>query len=159
MKLGKLVDSGIPILGGILLVAMVTLTFGQIVLRQFFDFSLNWSDEVAQFCMTWLALIGSIWATKNNHHLNTGLKLHQKLNKKLINLIDGILALAIAGFAIVVAYQTAGFAVVAMSAGSLSLPWLKMGYIFIALPIFMLTVAYYYLKGFFENIRRIFKST
>jgi TRAP-type C4-dicarboxylate transport system permease small subunit len=159
MKIEKIINSGIPVFVGILLVVMVTLIFVQIVLRQVFDFSLNWSDEVAQFCLTWLTLFGSIWVTKNNLHLNTGLKLHQKLNKKLINLIDGILALVIAGFAGVVAYQTAVFAFVSMSANSMSLPWLKMGYIFMALPIFMLAVVYYYLKSFFENIRGIFKST
>jgi TRAP-type C4-dicarboxylate transport system permease small subunit len=158
MKLEKLINSGIPIFGGILLVAMVAVTFGQIVLRECFDFSLNWSDEVAQFSMTWLALFGSIWVTKNNHHLNTGLKMHQKLNKKLVNLIDGILALLIAGFAVVVAYHSAIAAFESMHASTLSLPWLKMGYIYVAMPIFMLAVVYYYLKSFFENITHVFKE-
>jgi TRAP-type C4-dicarboxylate transport system permease small subunit len=128
------------------------------VLRNFFDFSLNWSDEVAQFSMTWLALFGSIWVTKNNLHLNTGLKLHQKLNKKLVNLIDGILALVIAGFAAVVAYNSAVSTIISMHASTLSLPWLKMGYIFVAMPIFMLAVVYYYLKSFFEKITHVFKK-
>jgi TRAP-type C4-dicarboxylate transport system permease small subunit len=91
MKPEKIVNSGIPILGGILLLFMVTVTFLQIILREFFNFSLNWSDEVTQLCMTWMVLFGSIWATKNNHHLNIGFKLHQKLNNRQILLIDSFL--------------------------------------------------------------------
>jgi TRAP-type C4-dicarboxylate transport system permease small subunit len=158
MKLEKIINFGIPILAGVLLLLMVLVTFLQIVLREFFNFSLNWSDEVSQFCMTWLALFGSIWVTKNDQHLNTGLKLHRKLNEKQVCLIDGILALLIVIIAAVVTYQTAIFSFSAMSIESLSLYWIKMGYIFIALPILMLAVFYYYLKNLFKNVLFIFKK-
>jgi TRAP-type C4-dicarboxylate transport system permease small subunit len=158
MKLNKLIDSGIPIFSGALLVVMVTVTFLQIVLREFFDLSLNWSDEIAQFCMTWLALFGSIWLTKHDRHINTGLKLHQKFNKRLIGLIDGVLALVIVGIAAMVTYQSTIFVTQQWNMGSESLPWLKMGCVFIALPLFMLAVVYYYLKNFFKNILLIFKK-
>jgi TRAP-type C4-dicarboxylate transport system permease small subunit len=158
MKFEKVIDSVIPILGGMLLLIIVFLTFLQIVLREFFDFSLNWSDEIGQYCTSWLALAGSIWVTQNNRHLNTGLKLHQKLNEKMICLIDGLLALLIVMVAAVVAYQTALFAFMAMGIESVSLRWLKMGYVYIAVPLFMLAVCYYYLKSFFKNIRRMFRK-
>jgi TRAP-type C4-dicarboxylate transport system permease small subunit len=158
MKLKKIVDYGIPVLCGALLLVMVLLTFLQIMLRQFFNFGLSWSDEVSQFCMTWLVLFGSIWATKNNQHLNTGLKLHQKLNERQIHLIDSILALAITAVTAVVAYRNTLFAFKAMRISSMSLPWLKMGCVFIALPITMLALCYYYFKNFFKNIARFFKK-
>jgi TRAP-type C4-dicarboxylate transport system permease small subunit len=158
MKLGKLVDSGIPIFCGVLLVMIITVIMLQIVLRQFCDFSLNWSDEVSQFCLTWLTLIGSIWATKNNQHLATGLKLHQKLNKRQICLIDGILALLISVITAVVTYQTAIFTMMSMDNAALSLRWIKMGYIFIMLPLFMLYTCYYNLKSFCKNMALIFKK-
>jgi TRAP-type C4-dicarboxylate transport system permease small subunit len=158
MKSSKLVDSGIPIFCGVLLVMIITFTFSQIVLRQFCDFSLNWSDEVSQFCLTWLALIGSIWATKNNQHIATGLKIHQKLNKRLICLIDGILALLICIVATVITYQTTIFTIMAMDNAALSLRWIKMGYIFIVLPLAMLCTCYYCLKSFFKNMALIFKK-
>jgi TRAP-type C4-dicarboxylate transport system permease small subunit len=158
VKLNKLIDFGIPILGGVLLGLMVLLTFGQIVLRELFNFSIPWSDEVSQFCMTWLALFGSIWVTKNNQHLNTGIKLHQKLNERQICLIDSVLALFIVIIAAVVAYQTAIFSITAMGIEILTLSWLKVGYAVIALPLFMLAVCCYYLKSFFKNLARIFKK-
>jgi TRAP-type C4-dicarboxylate transport system permease small subunit len=158
MKSDKLVNFGIPNLGSVLLIIMVLLTFLQIVLREFFDFSLNWSNEISQFSMSWLTLIGSIWVTKNNKHLNTGLKLHQNLNKRWVCLIDGILALIIAGVAAVVVYQTTIFSFMAMGIDAMSLPWIKMGFIYIALPMFMLATCYYYLKIFFKNFALIFKK-
>jgi TRAP-type C4-dicarboxylate transport system permease small subunit len=158
MKLGRIMDRGIPAFSGILLSIIVVLTFLQVVLRDCFKSGMNWSDEVSQFSMTWLALFGSIWVTEKAQHLNTGLKLHRKLNKWQICVIDGVIELVIAGSAAVVAYRSAIFAFTAMGADSLSLPWLKMGYIFIALPIFMLAVVNYYLKSFFKNLAFILKK-
>jgi C4-dicarboxylate transporter DctQ subunit len=158
MKLEKIIDSGVPILCIALLMIIVILTFLQIILRQFFNYTFNWSDEVSQFCMTWLALFGSIWATKNSQHLNTGFKLHKKLNKRQNYLIDSVLALVIAGVSAVVAYQSAIFSFAAMGVESLSLPWLKMGYVFIVLPLAMLAFCYYHLKSFFKNFSGIFKK-
>jgi TRAP-type C4-dicarboxylate transport system permease small subunit len=157
MKLEKLINSGIPVLCEVLLIIMVSLTFLQIVLRNFFDTGIPWSDDVAQFSMSWMALFGSIWLTKNGQHLNTGLKLQQKFNKRQICLIDGILALLITVIAAIVAYQTAIFSFKTMSIESMALPWLKMGCVYIALPIGMLGVCYYYLKSFLNNLASLFK--
>jgi TRAP-type C4-dicarboxylate transport system permease small subunit len=158
MKLEKLVSCGIPILSGVLLAGIVGVTFLQIVLREFFNFSLNWSDEITCLCMTWLTLVGSIWVTKNDKHLNTGLKLHGKLKRRQICLIDSILALIIVCMAAVIAYQSAIFSFSAMGIDFLSLPGLKMGWAFIALPLFMLAVCYYYTKSFLKNLVLIFKK-
>jgi C4-dicarboxylate transporter DctQ subunit len=158
MKLSRLLDSGIPIFSGVLLILMITFTFLQIILRELFSYSLNWSDETTQFSMVWMTLFGSIYLTKHDQHINTGLKLHQKLNKRLIGLIDGIMALGIVICAAVVAYQSALFVLITINCESNSLPWLKMGYVYIAVPIFMLTLSYYYLKSFFKNLTLIFKK-
>jgi TRAP-type C4-dicarboxylate transport system permease small subunit len=162
VKLIKLIDSGIdsgiPILGGFLLVIMVGLTFLQIVLRNFFNSGITWSDDLTQFCMTWLALVGSIWLTKNNLHLNTGLKIHKKLNKLQVCLIESILGLVIISSAAVVAYQSTIFSIASMDIECTSARWLKLGYAFIALPIFMLHMCCHYLRDFFRNLACIFKK-
>jgi C4-dicarboxylate transporter DctQ subunit len=157
MKLEKIINSGIPVFSGALLLLIILFTFIQIVLRLFFKFSFNWSDEVSQFCLSWMILLGSIWVSKHEKHINTGFKLHKKLSKRQVCLIDGILELIIVGSAAVVAYQSAIFAFSTMDTESLSLSWIKMGYIFIALPIAMMAVCYYYLKSFFKNFARIFR--
>jgi TRAP-type C4-dicarboxylate transport system permease small subunit len=158
MKLEKLINSGIPFISTVLLVLVTTVIFLQVILREFFGFSINWSEEVAQFCMMWMTLFGSIWLTKHNRHINTGLKLHQKLNERTIGLIDSILALVTVITAAVIAYYSAIFSFSTMGTESISLPWLKMGYVYIALPLFMLTMCYYYLKNFLKNVTLIFKK-
>jgi TRAP-type C4-dicarboxylate transport system permease small subunit len=158
MKFEKFINSFVPILCGVLLVVIVVVTFAQIVLRNFFDSGLPWYDDVSQFSMSWLALFGSMWATQNHQHLDTGLKLHRKFNKKLYCLTEGLLALLIVGSAVLLAYQSTVFCLTSMSVSSIALPWLKMGYVFIALPLAMLFLCYYYLRSFFKNLVRIFKE-
>jgi TRAP-type C4-dicarboxylate transport system permease small subunit len=158
MKLEKLINIGIPFLCGVMLIVIVALAFGQVVLRNFFSCGMNWSGEVSQFCMTWLVLFGSIWATKNNRHLNTGLKLHEKLNIRLVLLIDCILDLTLIVVGAAVAYQSAIFTLTALGIGSDSLPWLKIGYVVVALPILMSGLCYYSLKSFLKNLAGIFKK-
>jgi TRAP-type C4-dicarboxylate transport system permease small subunit len=159
LKIEKLINLLIPTLCGVLLVVIVLVTFAQIVLRNFFDTGLVWYDDISQFSMSWLALFGAIWATQNKKHLDTGVKLHRKLNKKLNYLIEGILALTIASITALLVYQSLIFCLSEMGNGSLALPWLKMGYVFAALPLTMLFLCYYFLKSFFINLVSIFKKT
>jgi TRAP-type C4-dicarboxylate transport system permease small subunit len=158
MKVEKIIDSGIKIFCGALIIIITFITFMQIVLRNCFNTGVNWSDEVSQFCMMWLALFGSIWLTKNDQHLNTGIKLHETLNKRLIYFLDGVMALIIAGATATVAYQSAIFSFDRMNELSLSLDWLKKGYIYLALPIAMLAMCYFYFKKFIKNILLFFKK-
>jgi TRAP-type C4-dicarboxylate transport system permease small subunit len=158
VKKGKLIDFGIPILCGMLLMTIVSLTFLQIVLRQFFNFSLNWSDEISQFCLTWLVLFGSVWATKHSQHLNAGIKLHRKLHERQIHLIDGVLSLVIAFIAAMVAYQGAIFATQQWALEAVSLGWVKLGYVFVALPFAMLVMSYYYFKKFLKSLAFIIRK-
>jgi TRAP-type C4-dicarboxylate transport system permease small subunit len=157
MKLKKIIDTGIPILCGVLLAGILGLTFWQVVLRNCFSGGMNWSDEVSQFFMTWLVLFGSIWASKNNQHLKTGFKLHEKLNKRLIHIIDSILDLLLIIVGVVTAYQTTIFTLERFNTTALSLLWMKMGYVFIMMPLAMLGLAYYSLKDFLKNLASIFK--
>jgi TRAP-type C4-dicarboxylate transport system permease small subunit len=158
MKLERLIKLGIPILCGVLLGAIVSLIFLQVVLRQFFNFSLSWIDEITQICLTWNVLFGFIWATKYGENLNTHIYIHHRFNKRLINLIDGFLDFVIIIVTIVVAYRSARFSVTAMEFSTVSLSWLKLGYVFIVIPLVMLAVCYFYLKSFFKNVLLIYKK-
>jgi TRAP-type C4-dicarboxylate transport system permease small subunit len=156
MKFEKSVDECIPILSGVLLMIMVVFIFLGIVAREIFSFCLTWCDEASQYCMLWMVSLGSIYLTKRDQHLSTGLKLQQKLNKKLAALIDGFLALVTVSSAVVVAYQCLIYSFSGYKA--VSLPWLKMECVYIAVPIFMLALGYYYLKSFFGYLTFIFRK-
>jgi TRAP-type C4-dicarboxylate transport system permease small subunit len=158
MKSEKLINFIIPIICGALLVIIVALTFWQIILRNCFNSTLSWSDDISQFAMSWLALFGSIWATQNNKHLQTGIKLHNKFNKRLSSLIEAILALMLAGIAGLLVHQSTIFCITAMNTESLALPWLKMGYVFAVLPLVMFFLCCFYLKSSFKNLACVFKK-
>jgi C4-dicarboxylate transporter DctQ subunit len=158
MKLGKLINSGISILCSVLLGLIVLLSFLQIVLRDFFSYSIPWTDELSQFSMTWLALFGSIWLIQNNQHLSSGIRIHQKLKERQIHLIDGIVALVIAVTTAVIAYRSAIFSLSEMSVTALSVEGIKMGYVFIVLPLSMLCICCYYFKSFLKNLVLVFKK-
>jgi TRAP-type C4-dicarboxylate transport system permease small subunit len=158
MKSGKLINVGIPILCAVLLGAIVLLTFLQIVLRQFFNLSLSWVDEVTQICLTWNVLFGAIWVTKNGQHLNAEVYLHHKFNERQIYLIDSVLELIIAAVTAVIAYRSARFALISMNVSTVALSWLKLGYVFIVMPLAMLAMSFYYFKSFFNKCKLIFRK-
>lgn len=53
----------------ILLGSMVLLGVGQILLREVFETGIFWADELIKLIVLWLAMIGSIAATRDNRHI------------------------------------------------------------------------------------------
>lgn len=54
----------VVLLGSLILVAV-----GQIILREVFETGWFWADEVIKLLVLWLAMIGSIAATRDNRHI------------------------------------------------------------------------------------------
>ena len=52
----------------VLLIAMVGVTFTQVVFRYALQTSLSWSEEVARFLLIWLASLGAAYAFKTRSH-------------------------------------------------------------------------------------------
>ena len=55
---------------------MILLSVAQIVLRQLFDGSLVWADELIKIIVLWLAMVGSIAAARDNRHIRIDLLSH-----------------------------------------------------------------------------------
>ncbi|MGE8318703.1 MAG: TRAP transporter small permease [Comamonas sp.] len=53
----------------VMLAVMVTLVFGNVVLRYFFNSGIVFSEEVSRFIFMWLTLIGALVVMKDNAHL------------------------------------------------------------------------------------------
>ena len=53
----------------VLLGSLILLAVGQIVLREIFETGWFWADEVIKLLVLWLAMIGSIAATRDNRHI------------------------------------------------------------------------------------------
>lgn len=53
---------------GLLLAVFVTLLFVQILVRQFFAYSIPWGEEVATYMFVWFAYLGAVVAAKMQAH-------------------------------------------------------------------------------------------
>jgi len=57
----------------LLLLGIVALAALQIVLRNFFSYSLFWSDELIRLAVLWLAVIGGVAASREGRHIAIGI--------------------------------------------------------------------------------------
>ena len=59
-----------------MLSGMIVLAVGQIVLREVFDTGVIWADELLKLMVLWLAMIGSIAASRDNRHIRIDVLSH-----------------------------------------------------------------------------------
>lgn len=88
----------------VLLGSMVTLAVTQIVLRQFFDGTIVWADELIKIIVLWLAMVGSIAAARDNRHIRIDVLSHM-LPDKLVIATRILVDLFAAGVCGVIAWQ------------------------------------------------------
>ncbi|MDP8223052.1 MAG: TRAP transporter small permease [Candidatus Lernaella stagnicola] len=49
---------------------MIVLSFGQILMRNFFGVSYAWLDPLLRFLVLWVAMLGAMVATREDHHIS-----------------------------------------------------------------------------------------
>ena len=68
----------------LLLTAMIVLAVGQIVLREIFATGIIWADEFIKLLVLWIAMLGSIAASRDDRHLRIDVLSHL-LSEKMIS--------------------------------------------------------------------------
>lgn len=71
--LGKVGEAAEDAVLALLLLGMVLLSAAQILLRNFFEIGFFWSDELLRLTVMWIALAGSIAATRSRKQININL--------------------------------------------------------------------------------------
>jgi TRAP-type C4-dicarboxylate transport system permease small subunit len=61
------------ILVTILLALMILMAFSQVVLRNFFDTGIDWSDALVRYLVVWVTFVGAAIATKEGKHISVDL--------------------------------------------------------------------------------------
>lgn len=85
---------------------MMLLACGQIVLRNFFDIGLPWGDELLRLLVLWLALAGSLAASRMDNHINVAVldrflpERPRQVVKILIHLFTSVICMAVAWFSL-----------------------------------------------------------
>lgn len=93
-----------------ILVALVAVTFSQVVFRYLLQASLSWSEELARFLLMWLAALSTAYAMKTGAHF----ALHFVVDRTppaMRRLIGSAVALSASAFLAVFAYQSLRFAI------------------------------------------------
>ena len=66
-KAGALAENSVLL---VILISMILLAGAQIFLRNFFDYSLFWGDEMLRLMVLWLTVAGGLAASRMNKHIS-----------------------------------------------------------------------------------------
>jgi TRAP-type C4-dicarboxylate transport system permease small subunit len=81
-RFGRAAENAILVL---LLSAMIFLAVGQIALRELFETGLLWADELIKLLVLWIAMLGSVAASRDDRHLRIDVLSHA-LSEKMISM-------------------------------------------------------------------------
>lgn len=92
----------------VILLSMILLAGAQIVLRNFFDFSLFWGDEMLRLMVLWLTVAGGLAASRLDKHISVEV-LDRFLPNKLQMPVQIILDLFTAAVCALICWQSSRF--------------------------------------------------
>lgn len=64
---------------------MIVLAVGQIAMRELFETGMIWADELVKLLVLWIAMLGSVAASRDDRHLRIDVLSHA-LSEKLISM-------------------------------------------------------------------------
>lgn len=135
----------------LLMLAMVTIIFAQVIARYVLSDSLSWSEEVGRFLFIWMTFLGAALALRNGNHVALDVvvvRLPEKLKKA--SLVFGYLCMAI--FAAVIVYG--GYAFVLRGSRQMSAALqLPMQYVYLVLPLGGLLILFYIGRNVWRILR------
>ena len=94
----------------VVLVALVGVTFSQVLFRYVFRTSLDWSEELARFLFLWLAALCSAYAFKTKSHFALRFVV-DRFSPRLRMVVNDIVVLAVSIFLTVFTYQAVRYTV------------------------------------------------
>jgi TRAP-type C4-dicarboxylate transport system permease small subunit len=131
------IDKCMNMLMVVLISAMTILIFAQVIWRYILQEPLSWSEELARYLFSGVTLFGAVLLYRKGGHINMSLLkdfIKVPLVQALIDIVAQVLTLI---FLLIVIWYgfPMSFQMLDLDAVSSSMPWLKMGYVFLLLPI------------------------
>jgi TRAP-type C4-dicarboxylate transport system permease small subunit len=124
-----------------LMIALMSLMSLFIVMQVFFRYvlrqPLSWSEELARYFFSAIALFGAVLLYRDNKHINMTLLKDLIKNKTAKAAVDMLAALLVLFFLGVVIWYglPMSFMMLRLNSFSSSMVWLKMGYVYMLLPV------------------------
>jgi TRAP-type C4-dicarboxylate transport system permease small subunit len=110
MLMRTLVKYPLEIAVSSILVALVTVTFSQVVFRYLLQAPLAWSEELARFLLMWMASLSAAYAFKTRSHFALRFVV-DRFNPSVQRAIGTVVTLLVATFLAVFAYQSLKFTI------------------------------------------------
>jgi len=134
----------------LLMLAMVTIIFSQVVARYALGNSLTWSEEVGRHIFVWLTFLGAALAVRTKGHVALDMLVNH-LPRKLQVAVLGLGHLVMMIFAAVLIY--AGVYMITLGSRQMSAALqIPMKYIYIILPISGVLIIFYLLKSLYDAV-------
>lgn len=134
----------------LLMLAMVTIIFAQVIARYAFSNSLSWSEEAGRYIFVWMTFLGAAMAVRNRQHVSLDLIL-KSLPNFIQKLLMSVSYLSMMIFTAVLIFG--GFKFVArgshQASSALEIP---MHYVYIVLPLGGILIFTYLIKNFYEDV-------
>jgi TRAP-type C4-dicarboxylate transport system permease small subunit len=122
----------------VILMSLMTLfIFAQVVYRYVLRSPLSWSEELARYLFSAITLFGAVLLYRNNKHINmTLLKdlIKNKTAKTAIDILASLLVLFFLGVVIRYGFPMSSM-MLKLNSFSSSMVWLKIGYVYMLLPL------------------------
>ena len=94
----------------LVLVAIVGVTFIQVLFRYIFHLSLAWSEELARYMFLWLAALASAYAFKTKSHIALTF-LVDRLGGRIRGWVDTVVIFIVSGFLILFVWKSLEFSI------------------------------------------------
>ena len=118
----------------LLLVLMVVLVTLGVFFRYVLSSSLAWYDEFASYLLVWLTFCGAVVASHRNRHIGFEVVV-KRFTPKTRRIVGAVAELFVLGFQIVLFYYGWNLMQKMGDETAISLPWVKMGWVYSVLPI------------------------
>ena len=92
---------------GILFLALVCITFQEVLRRYLFNDPTHWASEASRFLLIWMTFTGACIVTRLVTHLTMGFTIHRFVNKSMSKIIKVCISAAAAVSMIVLTYYSA----------------------------------------------------
>jgi TRAP-type C4-dicarboxylate transport system permease small subunit len=146
---------------GILMLALVGITFSEVFRRYVFNDPTHWASELCRFILIWMTFTGACIVTRLIAHLTMGFTIHRFVNKPLSKFIRIFISACAAVSMMVLTYYSAkvtllaGYRSAPMTGIPMYIPWSALPFNGIIMSIYMIAETIKHIFGEVEETEEV----
>lgn len=146
---------------GILMLALVGITFSEVFRRYVFNDPTHWASELCRFILIWMTFTGACIVTRLIAHLTMGFTIHRFVNKPLSKFISIFISACAAVSMMVLTYYSAkvtllaGYRSAPMTGMPMYFPWAALPFNGTIMSIYMIAETLKHIFGEVEETEEV----